>query len=64
MASERPRVEGEALHHLGNQLQVILGFIELIIADTSPDHRYYEELVEIRNAALKAVRLIGRPDEP
>lgn len=63
MASERPRVEGEALHQLGNQLQVILGFIELIIADTPPDHLHSEEFVEIRNAALKAVRLIGMPDE-
>ena len=58
---ERPRLDGPALHLLSNHLAVILGFVELILADTPPDNPRYEDLVEIRNAAVDAAKLIGTP---
>lgn len=53
------------MHQLSNHLAVILGFVELILADTPPDNPRYEDLMEIRNAAVDAARLIGAsPVEP
>lgn len=49
------------MHQLSNHLAVILGFVELILADTPRDHPRYEDLVEIRNAAVDAAKLIGAP---
>jgi hypothetical protein len=60
---ERPRLDGPAVHKLSNYLAVILGFVELIIADTPQDHPKYADLVEIRNAAVEAARLIGSPPQ-
>jgi hypothetical protein len=56
---ERPRLDGPAMHQLSNYLAVILGFVELILADTPADNPRYEDLVEIRNAAVDAATLIG-----
>lgn len=61
MSSERPRLDGPAVHQLSNHLAVILGFVELLIADTPPDHPRYDDLVEIRNAAMDAAKLLGHP---
>jgi hypothetical protein len=58
---ERPRLDGPAMHQLANYLAVILGFVELILADTTPDNPRYEDLIEIRNAAVDAARLVGNP---
>ena len=58
---ERPRLDGPAIHQLSNDLAVILGFVELILAETPPDNPRYEDLVEIRNAAVNAAKLIGQP---
>ena len=49
------------MHQLSNDLAVILGFVELILAETPPDNPRYEDLVEIRNAAVNAAKLIGQP---
>ncbi len=62
MGSDRPPIDAAALHQLGNHLQVILGFIELILADTPPEDPRFEEFTEIRDAALRAVSLIGAGD--
>jgi len=59
--SERPRLDGPAMHQLSNYLAVILGFVELILADTPRDNPRYEDLLEIRNAAVDAAKLIGAP---
>lgn len=59
--TDRPRLDGPAMHQLSNHLAVILGFVELILADTPPDHPRHEDLVEIRNAAVDAAKLIGAP---
>jgi len=61
---ERPvkaALDGVALHALSNHLAVILGFIELLLSDTTPDDPRYADLTEIRDAAVEAAKLIGRP---
>jgi hypothetical protein len=63
VTSERPRLDGPAVHQLSNYLAVILGFVELIIADTPPDNPKYPDLIEIRDAAVEAARLIGNPPQ-
>ena len=63
MSQERPRLDGPAIHQLSNYLAVILGFVELIIADTPQDNPKYPDLIEIRNAAVEAARLIGNPPQ-
>jgi hypothetical protein len=47
------------MHQMSNYLAVILGFIELILADTTEDNPHYADLIEIRNAAVDAAKLIG-----
>ena len=54
-------IDGAAVHALSNHLAVILGFIELVLAETKPDDPRRADLVEIRDAAVEAARLIGRP---
>ena len=48
------------VHALSNHLLVILGFVEILIADTQPDHPRRRDLLEIRDAAMAAAVLIGR----
>ena len=59
-------LDGPALHALSNHLAVILGFIELVLAETKPDDPRRADLIEIRDAAIEAAKLIGRPlgDDP
>ncbi len=57
--TERPRLDGPGMHQMSNYLAVILGFIELILADTPEDNPHYADLIEIRNAAVDAAKLIG-----
>ena len=54
-------LDGPAVHALSNHLAVILGFIELVLSQTKPDDPRREDLLEIRNAAKEAARIIGRP---
>ena len=54
-------LDGPAVHALSNHLAVILGFIELVLAETKPDDHRRGDLVEIRDAAMEAARIIGRP---
>jgi hypothetical protein len=49
------------MHQMSNYLAVILGFVELIIADTPEDNPHYADLIEVRNAAVEAAKLIGGP---
>jgi hypothetical protein len=48
------------VHTLSNHLAVILGFIELVLSETQPDDPRRVDLVEIRDAAVEAARLLGR----
>ena len=52
------------VHALSNHLSVILGFVEIVIADTPPDHPWRRDLLEIRDAAMAAATLIGRGPPP
>jgi hypothetical protein len=54
-------IDGPAIHALSNQLAVILGFIELVLADTRPDDPRRADLTEIRDAAVEAAKIIGHP---
>jgi hypothetical protein len=54
-------LDGPAVHALSNHLAVILGFIELVLAQTRPDDPRRKDLLEIRTAAKEAARIIGRP---
>ena len=59
-----PATEGldrPAVHALSNHLAVILGFIELVLQDTDPNDPRRDDLSEIRNAAIEAAKIIGRP---
>jgi hypothetical protein len=60
------RLEDAALvHALSNHLSVILGFVEIVIADTPVDDPRRRDLIEIRDAALAAAAaLIGRGGPP
>ncbi len=52
------------VHALSNHLSVILGFVEIVIADTPVDHPRRRDLLEIRDAAMAAAALIGRGIPP
>ena len=51
----------DAVHALSNQLAIILGFIELVIADTRDDDPRRNDLLEIQTAAHECARLIAGP---
>lgn len=57
------RLDRPAVHALSNHLAVILGFIELVLAETRPDDPKRADLVQIREAALAMARVIDRPME-
>ena len=48
------------LHVLSNHLAVIIGFIELMIADAAPGQPHFNDLIEIRIAAVAAANLLGK----
>ena len=53
-------MDPDVVHALSNHLSVILGFVEIVIADTPPDHPHRGDLLEVRDAAIAAAELIGR----
>jgi hypothetical protein len=54
-------LDTSAVHALSNHLAVILGFIELVLSETPDDDPRWHDLTEIRDAALEAAKIIGRP---
>ena len=48
-----------AVHQLSNHLMVILGFIELMLADVPPDDPHRSDLIEVRTAVVDAAKLIS-----
>jgi len=50
-------------HDLKNQLGIILGFVELLIADAVEGH-LREDLVEVQKAAQRALALVPDVCEP
>jgi hypothetical protein len=54
-------LDSDAVHALSNQLAVILGFIELVVADTRDDDPRRGDLLEIQTAAHECARIISGP---
>ena len=52
-------LNSEAIHALSNHLGVILGFVDLVLQDTSEDDARRGDLLEIRDAAAAAVALLN-----
>ena len=60
---KKTALTGSDVHALSNHLAVILGFIDLVLSATKADDPRRHDLVEIRDAAIEAARIIGRPVE-
>jgi hypothetical protein len=54
-------LDSAAIHALSNHLAVILGFVDLVLSETTADDPRSDDLRDIREAAMAASRLIGRP---
>jgi len=52
-------LDPESIHLLSNHLAVIVGFVELMLADAAPGDSHFNDLVEIRAAAVAAANLIS-----
>jgi signal transduction histidine kinase len=57
----------EIRHALKNQLGIVIGFTELLLADAADDEGRRDDLQEIHAAATNALALVeryfGRPEE-
>ena len=53
-------LDPEAIHLLSNHLAVIVGFVELMLADAAPGDSHFNDLVEIRAAAVAAANVLTR----
>jgi hypothetical protein len=53
-------LDPDAIHLLSNHLAVIVGFVELMLADAAPHEPHFNDLIEIRAAAVAAANLIGK----
>ncbi len=51
-------LDPDAIHLLSNHLAVIVGFVELMLAYAAPGDAHFNDLVEIRAAAVAAANLI------
>ena len=49
-----------SIHLLSNHLAVIVGFVELMLADAAPDDPRRPDLMEVRTAAVAAAKLIAQ----
>ena len=59
VGATRPRsAESKATHDLKNQLGIILGFSELLLADMTADDPRRPDVTEIRTATLSAMQLV------
>jgi hypothetical protein len=51
-------LSGDAVHALSNHLGIILGFVELMLAEAADDDPRRQDLLEIRRAARAAAGLM------
>jgi hypothetical protein len=58
--SEPRGLDRAAVHALSNHLAVILGFIELVLSETSPDDPRKSDLEEVRQAAHECARIVNQ----
>ena len=54
-------VDLETVHRLKNQLAIILGFCELLLADTPPDDQRRADLLQIQTAGRTAIAMLREP---
>ena len=54
------RLAGGVAHDFNNMLSVILGNVEMALADVDPEQELYADLVDIRDAATRAAKLTGQ----
>lgn len=57
-------LDAQTMHVLSNHLGVILGFVDLVLADTSQADPRRRDLLEIREAAAAAVALLEPTSSP
>jgi hypothetical protein len=50
--------EPDPIHEMKNQLSIMLGFVDLLLADTSNSDRRRGDLLEIKQAADRAMTLL------
>ena len=55
-----PTTDERARHDFKNQLAIIRGFAELLLAESSPGDRQRRDLEEIYKAAVSALALLDR----
>jgi len=55
-------LDREAEHEVNNHLAVILGFSDLLLADTPPDDPRHADLQEIGRAVRAVIALLRRDD--
>lgn len=52
-------LDAEAIHALSNHFAVIIGFVELLLAESPQGDPKRSDLLEIRTAAREAAKLLG-----
>jgi signal transduction histidine kinase len=55
--------ESDFAHTLKNQLAIILGYADLLLADMPPEDPRYDDLQEIHKAAVSAVAMFDRVED-
>jgi hypothetical protein len=56
--------DARTLHALKNQLSIVLGFSELLVAEAAPDDPRRRDFQEIHKAAVAALGLIEQAAAP
>jgi hypothetical protein len=56
--SDEQATESRLVHQFKNQLSIIVGFCELLLADYPPDDSHREDLMEIQKAANAAMAMM------
>jgi two-component sensor histidine kinase len=54
-------LDQETEHTVKNHLAVIVGFVELVLADTTPGDPHHEDLQEINRAARELMAIFRQP---
>ncbi|MEP6916828.1 MAG: hypothetical protein ABJC89_14340 [Acidobacteriota bacterium] len=52
--------DSDFAHTLKNQLAIILGYADLLLADMAPEDARFDDLQEIHKAAVSAVELFNQ----
>lgn len=50
------------VHRLKNQLAIVLGFCELLLAEMPPDSHHRDDVVQIQKAGLSALEILRVPE--